>query len=60
MLFSQVSFLQLPHSGRAEFCSSGGLQSMSHGFLTLLKDCPMKYSFIFRDEGGRKGRISFF
>uniref|UniRef100_A0A673UPV4 LIM domain 7 n=1 Tax=Suricata suricatta TaxID=37032 RepID=A0A673UPV4_SURSU len=30
MLFSQVSFLQFPHSGRAEFCSSGRLQSMSH------------------------------
>ena len=33
---------------------------MSHMCLALLEDCPMECSFIFRDEGGRKGRISVF
>lgn len=33
---------------------------MSHMCPTLLEDYPMECSFIFRDEGGRKGRIPFF
>lgn len=58
VLLSQVPFLQFPQAGRAVFCSNGRLKALCHMCLTLLADCQMEYSFVFRDGSGRKGRIS--